>query len=76
MAEPWGECQRCGFKRRLSMIVTEWSGLRVCRDTCRDPRPAELTPPRVKPEGVPLPNAAPATAPVFRAEGDKGGDDL
>lgn len=62
---PWGECSRCGFKRRLPELVKEWSGARVCRDTCRDPKPPELKAPRVKPEGVPLPNAAPETEPIF-----------
>jgi hypothetical protein len=40
---PYGECARCGFKRRVT----------------------ELKPPRVKPEGVPVHNAAPETEPVF-----------
>jgi hypothetical protein len=62
---PWGECARCGFKRRLDMLVKEWSGLRVCRDTCRDPKPKEMRAPKVKPEGLPLPNAAPQTEPVY-----------
>lgn len=73
---PWGECMRCGFKRRLPDLAKEWTGLRVCRDTCLDPKPAETRPPKVKAEGVPLPCASPATEPVFRAPGDKGGDDL
>ena len=68
MAQPWGECMRCGFKRRLGDLTKEWTGLRVCRDKCRDPKPAELKPPRVKPEGVPLPNASPATEPIFRED--------
>ena len=76
MSQPWGECQRCGFKRPLSKIGREWSGLKVCKDTCMDPRPADLSPPKVKAEGVPVPNAAPATEPIFREEGDKGGSDL
>jgi hypothetical protein len=68
MAAPWGECARCGFKRRLDQLTKEWTGLRVCADTCKDPKPAELKPPIVKPEGVPLPTAAPATEPVFRED--------
>jgi len=75
MAQPWGECMRCGFIRRLNELCQEWTGLRVCRDTCRDPRPADTRPPSYKPEGVPLPNASPATEPIYRedwpiAEGD------
>lgn len=64
MPAPWGECPRCGFKRRLNTFRKEWTGERVCRD-CWDPKPAEMKPPRVKPEGVPVPNAQPETEPVF-----------
>lgn len=53
-----GYCERCDFRYPLIRIRTEWSGLRVCPD-CFDPRPPELSPPNLKPEGVPLPNAAP-----------------
>jgi hypothetical protein len=67
---PYGECARCGFKRRLDRLVREWSGLRVCRDTCRDPKPKEMRPPKVKPEGLPLPNAAPQTDPVYGRHSD------
>ena len=62
---PWGECQRCGFKRRLNRLAKEWSGFRVCKDKCRDPKPADHKPPRIKPEGLPLRNAAPATESVY-----------
>jgi hypothetical protein len=41
---------RCGFKYRLNELKKEWTGLRVCKP-CFDPRPAELKPPRYKPEG-------------------------
>lgn len=68
----YGECQRCGFKRRLGKLTKEWTGLRVCRDTCLDPRPAETKPITVKPEGVILPNASPETQPIYRAPGEKG----
>jgi hypothetical protein len=70
---PYGECQRCGFTRRLNMLCREWTGLKVCRDTCLDPRPAELSPPKVRPEGVPVPGASPETEPVF---GRSDGSDL
>jgi hypothetical protein len=66
---PYGECARCGFKFRLNQLHKEWSGSRVCKgpgtNDCFDPKPAELSPPRAKPEGVPLPNAAPAADMVF-----------
>lgn len=61
---PWGECPRCGFKRRLNTFKREWTGERVCKD-CWDPKPAELTPPRARPEGVPVRNPAPETEPVY-----------
>lgn len=72
MAAPYGECMRCGFKRRLPELAKEWTGLRVCRDKCWDPRPPELRAPRYRPEGLPLPNASPQTVPVEREYGDKG----
>jgi hypothetical protein len=61
---PWGCCPRCGFQRRLSNFKKEWTGERVCSD-CYDPKPAELKPPRIKPEGVPVPTAQPEPDPVF-----------
>ena len=67
MPAPWGECQRCGFKRRLNEIRKEWTGLRVCGD-CFDPRPADTRPPRYKPEGLPRADAAPQTEPIFRED--------
>lgn len=51
-------CDRCGFEYPLKSLVKEWTGLMVCRADL-DPRPPEMTPPRVKAEGVPLPNARP-----------------
>lgn len=69
---PYGECMRCGFKRHLPDLGLEWTGLRVCKDTCLDPRPAEQRSPFLRPEGVPLPNASPETVPIEREEGDKG----
>jgi hypothetical protein len=72
---PWAECPRCGLKVRVSDLCREWTGSRVCKD-CRDPRPADTRAPNAKPEGLPVPGASPETTPIFRAEGDKGGDDL
>ena len=54
----YGICDRCGFEFPLKSLVKEWTGLMVCRADL-DPRPPEMTPPRVKAEGVPLPNARP-----------------
>jgi hypothetical protein len=56
---------RCGWKRRLNELKREYSGLRVCADTCWDPKPAELKPPKYKPEGLPRPDASPDVEPVF-----------
>jgi hypothetical protein len=67
---PYGECQRCGFKHRLNQLRKEYTGLRVCTP-CFDPKPAEMKPPKYKPEGLPRPDAAPETVPVFgRADRD------
>jgi hypothetical protein len=69
MRAPWGECPRCGFIRRLTCFRKEWTGERVCRE-CFDPKPAELKAPRIRPEGVPVPNAAPETEEVFASHYD------
>jgi len=60
----WGSCQRCGFKFRLNELRLEWSGLRVCPEDW-DPRPEQLTPPVVGPEGIPRPDASPEPPDVF-----------
>lgn len=66
---PYGECQRCGFTYRLNQLKKEWTGLRVCFGAntahCFDPRPPDTKPPKYKPEGLPRPDAAPETEPVF-----------
>tara|TARA_R100001086_G_scaffold180400_5_gene100181 strand:- start:6995 stop:7231 length:237 start_codon:yes stop_codon:yes gene_type:complete len=51
-------CDRCGFEYRLSELRKEWTGLMVC-SADYDIRPPQMTPPKVKPEGVPVPNARP-----------------
>ncbi len=57
----WGCCDRCGFVYRLSELRVEWTGLKVCnRDF--DPRPADLDPPRLVPEGMPVPGTRPDLA--------------
>lgn len=72
---PWAICGRCGFKYRLAKLRREWTGLMVCPKDW-DPKPAELRPPPVKPEGLPVRNARPDPEPIFREEGEFGGDDL
>jgi hypothetical protein len=64
---PWGECPRCGFDRRLTEFRKEWTGLRVCKD-CYDPKPRDLKPPKYGPEGLPRPDAAPKTEPIFKED--------
>lgn len=65
---PWGICDRCAGKYRLygapDCLRTEWTGLKVCF-TCWDPRPPEMTPPKVWPEGVGIPNAKPEPPNIF-----------
>ena len=71
----WAICDRCGFKIRHSRLKKEWTGWMVCKP-CFDPRPADTKPPRLKPEGVPIRDARPEPTPIFREEGNNGGDDL
>lgn len=47
------ECDRCGFEFRNSQLVTEWTGLRVCRQ-CWDFEPLYPTGPADK-ISVPIP---------------------
>lgn len=70
----YGQCPRCAFKVRLNSMRLEWSGLRVCPD-CWDPRPEQLTPPVVYPEGTPRPDAQPEMPDVF-VEFDLAPEDL
>lgn len=75
MAQPWGICDRCGFKYPLRSLRREWTGLRVCRADW-DPRPPDTRPPRLVPEGLPVRDARPEPEPVFRDPTEYGGDDL
>jgi len=54
----WAICDRCAFQRRLSCLRVEWTGLKVCED-CYDPRPADLSRPNMRPEGLPVRGARP-----------------
>jgi hypothetical protein len=69
---PYGQCIRCGLVYRLSDFRKEYTGARVCKD-CVDPRPAELTPPRIEPEGLPRKDAQPRM-PVVEQEPITGED--
>lgn len=57
-------CDRCGFEYDLCDLRKEWTGLMVC-NADYDPKPGDLTRPRMKPEGLPVRNARPEPAPVF-----------
>jgi hypothetical protein len=59
-----GICDRCGFEYDLHDLRREWTGLMVCNADW-DPKPKTLTPPRLRPEGLPLRNARPEPEPVF-----------
>lgn len=68
-------CERCGFRVRPRGLRKEWTGLMVC-GPCWDPRPADTRPPRLRPEGLPLRNSRYEPPPIFRTEGQLGGEDL
>jgi hypothetical protein len=71
-----GICPRCGFLvEPHTKLRPEWTGLRVC-GKCWDPRPPETRPPSVRPEGLPVKHPAPEPTPIFREEGELGGEDL
>lgn len=57
--QPYGVCDRCGFRKRLKDMRTEWTNLKVC-DACYDPEPVHLHTPHIDPgEGRPIPGARP-----------------
>ena len=59
--QPYGICDRCGFRVRFYDMRTEWSNAKVC-DDCYDPRPVHLTTPKLNPgEGAAIPDARPET---------------
>jgi hypothetical protein len=71
----WGICDRCGFKVRHRKLRKEWTGLLTCKP-CWDPRPADTRPPKLGPEGLPVKDPRPEPEPIYRAEGELGGEDL
>jgi hypothetical protein len=58
-------CDRCGFTKRRSQISKEWTNEMVCTADCLDPVPYEMSPPRVWPEGLPVPDARPVPDYIF-----------
>ena len=61
---PWGICDRCSDKYRRDQLKLEWTSLWVCA-TCWDPRPPEMTPPQVWPEGVAIAYPKPEPSDIF-----------
>lgn len=51
-------CDRCSQRWRRSRMQVEWDNLRVC-PPCLDPRPPQMQPPDVYPEGIPFLDARP-----------------
>ena len=56
--DAWFICDRCSQRRRRSHMLAEWTGLRVCAP-CIDPRPPQMSPPDIYPEGIPFYDARP-----------------
>lgn len=54
----WFICDRCGQRFRRSLMLTEWDGLKVDA-RCLDPRPPQMIPPVIYPEGMPFRDARP-----------------
>ena len=51
-------CDRCSGTFRRTVMITEWDGLKVDAK-CLDPRPPQMTPPDISPEGIPFFDARP-----------------
>ena len=51
--DAWFICDRCSQRYRRSAMLTEWTGLKVDAK-CLDPRPPQMMPPNVYPEGIPF----------------------
>jgi len=72
---PWAICDRCGFKYRHDELRKEWTGLMVCLPDL-DPRPAQLSTPKLWPEGVPIKDPRPYPPDVFVSDGEITPEDL
>lgn len=64
-----GVCDRCGFTFRHAELRKEWTGLMVCAADF-DPRPPQLDPPNVWPEGLPIQDPRPEQPDIELADGD------
>ena len=68
-------CDRCGFKRWNHETAREWTGLRVCKDTCLESRhPQDFV--RGKADRQSVPDPRPRPTDVFLNIGDVTEDDL
>lgn len=56
--DAWYICDRCSQRHRRSGMLTEWTGLKV-DGKCIDPRPPQMFPADVYPEGIPFVDARP-----------------
>lgn len=54
----WFICDVCGQRHRRKNMFVRWDNLRVDW-RCNDPRPPQMSPPNVYPEGIPFPDARP-----------------
>jgi hypothetical protein len=55
---PWANCDRCGLQYRHDELRKEWTGLLVCASDY-DPKPADMSPPNYRPDGLPIHNPRP-----------------
>lgn len=58
LTDAWFICDRCSQRWRRSRMNTEWDNLKVCMP-CLDPRPPQMSPPDIYPEGLPFVDARP-----------------
>jgi hypothetical protein len=54
----WFVCDVCSNRYRRSLMLTRWDGLKVDK-LCNDPRPPQMVPPSIYPEGMPFRDARP-----------------
>ena len=72
--DPWGICDRCGFKVRLRKLRREHTGFRVCSE-CWDPKhPQELL--RGRPDLQAVRDPRPEPADVFLTTNQITAEDL
>lgn len=57
-ADAYFICDVCGQRWRRSSMLVRWDNARVDWK-CNDPRPPQMTPPDIYPEGMPFPDARP-----------------